>query len=76
MPRRGIRSHYEQLSEFERGRIIELKEAGWANRRITPHMGRSVRPLEDAGKNWWKMADFRIMMVAVDLRPQKIRRTD
>ncbi|GFS94717.1 uncharacterized protein TNCV_4456261 [Trichonephila clavipes] len=27
MPRRGIRAHYEQLSEFERGRIIELKEA-------------------------------------------------
>ncbi|GFU99555.1 transposable element Tc1 transposase [Trichonephila clavipes] len=27
MPRRGIRAHYEQQSKFERGRIIELKEA-------------------------------------------------
>ncbi|GFU42195.1 HTH_Tnp_Tc3_2 domain-containing protein [Trichonephila clavipes] len=42
MTRRGIRAHYEQLSEFERGRIIELKEACWANRRIARHMGRSL----------------------------------
>ncbi|GFS71646.1 transposable element Tc1 transposase [Trichonephila clavipes] len=41
IPHRRIRAHYEQLSEFERGLIIELKEAGWANRRITHHMGRS-----------------------------------
>ncbi|GFX71712.1 transposable element Tc1 transposase [Trichonephila clavipes] len=26
MPRHGIRAHYEQQSEFERGRIIGLKE--------------------------------------------------
>ncbi|GFX20401.1 HTH_Tnp_Tc3_2 domain-containing protein [Trichonephila clavipes] len=29
MPRHRIRAHYEQLSEFERGRIIRLKEAEW-----------------------------------------------
>ncbi|GFW23987.1 transposable element Tc1 transposase [Trichonephila clavipes] len=29
MPRRGIRAHYEQLPEFERGHMIELKEADW-----------------------------------------------
>ncbi|GFY06776.1 hypothetical protein TNCV_2203091 [Trichonephila clavipes] len=28
MPHRTIRAHYEQLLEFERGRIIRLKEAG------------------------------------------------
>ncbi|GFV74149.1 hypothetical protein TNCV_4510551 [Trichonephila clavipes] len=39
MPLHGIRAHYEQLSEFERGRIIGLKEAGWANRRIALYMG-------------------------------------
>ncbi|GFV37895.1 hypothetical protein TNCV_2663081 [Trichonephila clavipes] len=38
MPRREIREHYEQLSEFERGLIIELKQAGWVNRRIARHM--------------------------------------
>ncbi|GFX88447.1 transposable element Tcb1 transposase [Trichonephila clavipes] len=41
MPRRRIRAHYEQLSEFERGRINGLKEAGWADRRIARHMDRS-----------------------------------
>ncbi|GFV63133.1 hypothetical protein TNCV_3025621 [Trichonephila clavipes] len=33
-----------------------------------------MRPLEDAGKNWLKMAAFSTMMVAVDLRPQQIGR--
>ncbi|GFV44660.1 hypothetical protein TNCV_212141 [Trichonephila clavipes] len=28
MPHCWIRAHYEQLPEFERGRIIRLKEAG------------------------------------------------
>ncbi|GFU53190.1 SHC-transforming protein 1 [Trichonephila clavipes] len=37
-PVQVIQAQYEQLSEFERGRIIGLKEAGWANRR----MGQSV----------------------------------
>ncbi|GFW72572.1 uncharacterized protein TNCV_3798001 [Trichonephila clavipes] len=41
MLRRRIRAHYQQLSEFERVRIIGLKERGWANRRIPRHMGRS-----------------------------------
>ncbi|GFS93134.1 HTH_Tnp_Tc3_2 domain-containing protein [Trichonephila clavipes] len=42
-----IRAHYEQLSEFERGRIIELKE----NRRIARHMDRSDAAIKNAGKN-------------------------
>ncbi|GFT54683.1 integrase catalytic domain-containing protein [Trichonephila clavipes] len=37
MTRHRIRAHYEQLSEFERGRIIGQKEAGWANWRIARH---------------------------------------
>ncbi|GFW97647.1 transposable element Tc1 transposase [Trichonephila clavipes] len=41
MSRRKIRGHYEQLSEFERGRIIGFKEADWAHRRIIRRMGRS-----------------------------------
>ncbi|GFT96157.1 hypothetical protein TNCV_1884791 [Trichonephila clavipes] len=40
MPRRSILAHYEQLSEFERGRIIGLKEGGWENWRIARDMGR------------------------------------
>ncbi|GFV56596.1 hypothetical protein TNCV_1247911 [Trichonephila clavipes] len=71
MTRHTIRAQYEQLSEFERGRIIELKEAGWANRRIARQMRRI-----DAGKNKWTVVDFSVMMVAVDLGLQQNGRTD
>ncbi|GFW84610.1 uncharacterized protein TNCV_3107451 [Trichonephila clavipes] len=30
-----------------------------------------MRPLEDTGKNQWTMADFRVMIVAVHLRPRQ-----
>ncbi|GFY26626.1 hypothetical protein TNCV_2879541 [Trichonephila clavipes] len=52
MPRRRIRARYEQLSEFEKGCIIGLKEAGWEK------IGKSLviwvkamQLLEDASKN-------------------------
>ncbi|GFS91250.1 hypothetical protein TNCV_1306751 [Trichonephila clavipes] len=60
-------SSYEQLSEFERDRIIGMKEDGSVNRRIARHIGGRMWPLEDTGKNGWTMADFSVMMVAVDL---------
>ncbi|GFT63665.1 transposable element Tc1 transposase [Trichonephila clavipes] len=34
MPLRRNRWQYEQLTDFDRGRIIGLREAGWSNRRI------------------------------------------
>ncbi|GFU35443.1 HTH_Tnp_Tc3_2 domain-containing protein [Trichonephila clavipes] len=34
MPLRRNRRQYEQLTDFDRGRIIGLREAGWSNRRI------------------------------------------
>ncbi|GFW67434.1 uncharacterized protein TNCV_3391051 [Trichonephila clavipes] len=52
MPRRSIRAHYEQLSKFERGSIIELKEGGCANRRITGHMGRSDVAIRRYWQKW------------------------
>ncbi|GFY31722.1 HTH_Tnp_Tc3_2 domain-containing protein [Trichonephila clavipes] len=52
MPRRRIRAHYEQLSEFERGRIIGLKEGGWANRRIARHMGRNNAAIKRRWHEW------------------------
>ncbi|GFX46241.1 hypothetical protein TNCV_1371831 [Trichonephila clavipes] len=36
----------------------------------------AMQALQDAGKNGWKMADFSVMMVADDLGPQQIGRTD
>ncbi|GFW94511.1 HTH_Tnp_Tc3_2 domain-containing protein [Trichonephila clavipes] len=41
MPLRRNRWQYEQLTNFDRGRIIGLREAGWWNRRIGRHLGRS-----------------------------------
>ncbi|GFS58854.1 hypothetical protein TNCV_4271421 [Trichonephila clavipes] len=62
MHRRRIRAHYEQLSEFEIGRIIEMTEGGWV------HIGESLaiwveamRPLEVADNNGWTVADFSVM---------------
>ncbi|GFX65448.1 transposable element Tc1 transposase [Trichonephila clavipes] len=52
MPRRRIRAQYEQLSEFERDRIIELKEGGWTNRRITRHMNRSDAAIRRCWQEW------------------------
>ncbi|GFW35381.1 hypothetical protein TNCV_2611801 [Trichonephila clavipes] len=39
MPLRRNRRQYGQLTDFDRGRIIQ--EAGWSNRRIGRHLGRS-----------------------------------
>ncbi|GFV10376.1 hypothetical protein TNCV_2114281 [Trichonephila clavipes] len=41
MPLRRNRRQYEQLTDFDRGRIIGLREAGWSNRRIGRPLGRS-----------------------------------
>ncbi|GFY29381.1 HTH_Tnp_Tc3_2 domain-containing protein [Trichonephila clavipes] len=52
MPRRRIRAHYEQLSEFERGRVIGLKEGGWSNRGIARHMGRRDAAIKRCWQEW------------------------
>ncbi|GFW45116.1 HTH_Tnp_Tc3_2 domain-containing protein [Trichonephila clavipes] len=40
MSLRRNRRQYEQLTDFDRGRVIGLREAGWSNRRIGRHLGR------------------------------------
>ena len=52
MPRCRIRAHYEQISEFDRGRIIGLKEAGWTNRRIARHLSRSNATIRRCWQGW------------------------
>ncbi|GFX67347.1 uncharacterized protein TNCV_720111 [Trichonephila clavipes] len=59
MPRRRIRTHYEQLSEFETGRIIGLKDGGWANRRIACHIGRSEVAIRRFWQEWVDNGRFR-----------------
>ncbi|GFU81410.1 HTH_Tnp_Tc3_2 domain-containing protein [Trichonephila clavipes] len=45
-------SSYEQLSEFQRGRISGLKEAGWANRGIVHPMGESDAAIRRCCQEW------------------------
>ncbi|GFU85591.1 transposable element Tc1 transposase [Trichonephila clavipes] len=45
-------THYEELSEFERGRIIGQREGGWANRRIAGHMDRRNEAFRRCWQEW------------------------
>ncbi|GFW50396.1 HTH_Tnp_Tc3_2 domain-containing protein [Trichonephila clavipes] len=51
-PHRRIRTHYEQQSEFERGRIIGLKEAGWVNQSIARYMGQCDAAIRRCWHEW------------------------
>ncbi|GFW02095.1 uncharacterized protein TNCV_4854351 [Trichonephila clavipes] len=57
MPRRGIPAHYEKLLEFQRSRMTEFKEVGWANRRIARHMGRSDAAIRRCWQEWGLIKD-------------------
>ncbi|GFV85263.1 HTH_Tnp_Tc3_2 domain-containing protein [Trichonephila clavipes] len=50
MPGKRARRHFSQLSEFERGLIIEMKTAGWSARRVAGQVDR----LECAVRNCWE----------------------
>ncbi|UYV66325.1 hypothetical protein LAZ67_4001331, partial [Cordylochernes scorpioides] len=52
MPCRKIRVHYEHMSEFETGRAIGLKEAGWSNRLIARHLCRSDSAIRRCWQKW------------------------
>ncbi|GFW50191.1 transposable element Tcb2 transposase [Trichonephila clavipes] len=52
MPLRRNRRQYEQLTDFDRGRIIGLREAGWWNRRIGRHLGRSDMVVARCWQQW------------------------
>ncbi|UYV74897.1 Transposase, partial [Cordylochernes scorpioides] len=51
-PRRKIRAHYEHMSEFETGRTIGLKKAGWSNRLIARHLCRSDAAIKRFWQKW------------------------
>ncbi|UYV74872.1 hypothetical protein LAZ67_12001574 [Cordylochernes scorpioides] len=52
MPRRKICAHYEHMSEFETGRAIGLKEAGWSNRPIARHLCRGYAAIRRCWQKW------------------------
>ncbi|GFX46101.1 transposable element Tcb1 transposase [Trichonephila clavipes] len=55
MPLRRNRRQYEQLTDFDRGGIIGLREAGWSNRRIGHHLGRSDMVVARCWQQWQKV---------------------
>ncbi|GFW65879.1 hypothetical protein TNCV_587051 [Trichonephila clavipes] len=75
VPRHKIRAHYEQLSEFEGGLIIGLKEAVVKIGELFVIWVEVMRLIENADKNGWTVADFSVMIAVIDVGPQKIRRT-
>lgn len=52
MPRQRVREPFVQLTEFERGRIVGMREAGWTYRRIAQHMGREVSTVHRCCRQW------------------------
>ena len=52
MPLRRRRSHYQQLTEFERGRVIGLREGGFSFRNIAERLGRNVSTVHDCWQQW------------------------
>ncbi|GBM96932.1 hypothetical protein AVEN_5335-1 [Araneus ventricosus] len=47
MPLRRRRSHYQQFNEFERGRVVRLREGGYSFRDIAERLSRNVFTLHD-----------------------------
>ncbi|GFT16791.1 hypothetical protein TNCV_1333961 [Trichonephila clavipes] len=62
-------------ASFVLEKSIDKKQAGQIEESLVI-WGESMRPSDDDGKSEWTVADFSIMMVAFDLGPQQIDRTD
>src|SRR5882724_6405271 len=52
MPRRRTRAPYQQLSEFERGRIIGMCEAGMTSRAVAERVGRDHTTVLRLWQQW------------------------
>ncbi|GFU21322.1 uncharacterized protein TNCV_1476041 [Trichonephila clavipes] len=52
MPLRRFQGQYEQMSQFERMRIIGMMEAGWSARRVARQLGRSDCVLKRCLDKW------------------------
>ncbi|GFS65109.1 HTH_Tnp_Tc3_2 domain-containing protein [Trichonephila clavipes] len=87
MPLRRNRRQYEQLTDFDRGRIMGIREAGWSNRRIGRQLGRTIwrcrldfcRPRAAWSVTDWRRVIFsdesRFSLSADDHRTRVWRRT-
>ena len=58
MPLRRARRQYKQLSQFERGRIVGMMEAGWSARRVARQLGRSDCVVRRCWDQWTEETSF------------------
>ncbi|GFW29439.1 transposable element Tcb2 transposase [Trichonephila clavipes] len=58
MPLHRFRRQYEQLSQFERGRIIGMMKAGWSVRRVARQLGRSDCVVRRCWDQWIREMSF------------------
>ncbi|GFY05912.1 transposable element Tcb2 transposase [Trichonephila clavipes] len=58
MPLCRFRRQHEQLSQFERGRIIGMKKAGWSARRVARHLGRFDCVVRRCWDQWIRQMSF------------------
>ncbi|GFS92740.1 uncharacterized protein TNCV_1161581 [Trichonephila clavipes] len=49
---RRRRSHYKKLTQFERGRVVGLREGGFSFRDITERLGLNVSTVHDCWEQW------------------------
>ncbi|GFW78019.1 transposable element Tc1 transposase [Trichonephila clavipes] len=52
MPHRRKGVKFEQISEFERSRIVGLREAGLSYRAVAPHVQRNSSTIMRVSKQW------------------------
>ncbi|GFV11171.1 HTH_Tnp_Tc3_2 domain-containing protein [Trichonephila clavipes] len=52
MPGKRARRHFAQLSEFEKGRVIGMKTAGWSTRRVAGQVNRSECAVRNCWEQW------------------------
>ncbi|GFV80326.1 transposable element Tcb1 transposase [Trichonephila clavipes] len=52
MPGKRARRHFSQLSQFERGLIIEMKTAGWSTLRVAGQGDRSECAVRNCWEQW------------------------
>ncbi|GFW64010.1 transposable element Tcb2 transposase [Trichonephila clavipes] len=58
MSLRRFRRQYEQLSQFARGEIIGMMEAGWSARRVSRQSGRSDCVVRRCSDQWIREMSF------------------
>ncbi|GFW74697.1 transposable element Tcb2 transposase [Trichonephila clavipes] len=58
MPLRRFRRQYEQLSQFEKGRIIGMMEAGWSAGRVARQLGHSDCDVRRCWAQWIREMSF------------------